>query len=78
MLSLAASLLRTFPSLYAECVVAVARKTDISLWPALFNAVGSPATLLEGLVERGALVAAANVLLVVDAMEGAAVAYSQV
>lgn len=42
LLSSAADLLRAFPSLFADCVVAVARKTDAQLWPALFGAVGSP------------------------------------
>ncbi len=78
LLSSVASLLRsTFPSLFGECVVAVARKTDVSLWPALFGAVGSPAAVLDGLVERGGLVAAANMLLVVDSMQGVGVAYGK-
>ncbi len=72
-----AALLRAFPWLYGECAVAVARKTDISLWPSLFQALGTPSAVLDGLMERGALVAAANMLLVVDSMQGATVAYAK-
>jgi hypothetical protein len=62
----AADLLRAFPDAFASCVVAVARKTDAALWPALFSAVGAPSALLEGLLEEGALGAAACFLLVID------------
>jgi hypothetical protein len=66
LLTAAADLLRAFPDAFASCVVAVARKTDAALWPALFSAVGAPSALLEGLLEEGALGAAACFLLVID------------
>lgn len=49
-----------------DVVVSVARKTDASLWPALFSAVGSPAAITELLLETGALSSAACFLIVVD------------
>jgi hypothetical protein len=39
----------------AEVIVSVARKTDAALWPALFDAVGPPAALCDGLMKGGAL-----------------------
>ncbi len=63
LLSSAAELVLSFPQ-YADVVVSVARKTDASLWPALFTAVGSPSALLEHLLETGALKSAACFLLV--------------
>ena len=66
LLSAAAHLVRQFPSLFSECVLAVARKTDAQLWPSLFNAVGPPSLLLEDLLEMGALASAACFLLVID------------
>jgi hypothetical protein len=49
-----------------DVVVSVSRKTDPSLWPALFSAVGSPAAVLELLTDTGALSSAACFLIVVD------------
>lgn len=62
----AAQLVRQFPTLFPECVLAVARKTDAQLWPALFNAAGPPSRLMEDLLEMGALASAACFLLVID------------
>lgn len=58
--------MRHFPTLFAEVVVSVARKTDAALWPPLFEAVGSPSSLLEVLVEAGELASAACFLLIID------------
>lgn len=49
-----------------DVVVSVSRKTDAALWPALFSAVGSPAALLEQLLDTGGLSSAACFLIVVD------------
>lgn len=73
----AADLVRHFPLLFAEVVVSVARKTDAALWPPLFDAVGSPSLLLEGLVEAGELASAACFLLIIDRLEGAGAAQVQ-
>jgi hypothetical protein len=75
LLNSAAELVRSF-SQFADVVVSVARKTDASLWPALFTAVGSPSVLLEGLLEGGQLRSAACFLLVVDRLEGATIAHA--
>jgi hypothetical protein len=48
LLAAAAELLLAFPG-HADVVVSVSRKTDASLWPALFSALGSPGALLEHL-----------------------------
>ncbi|KXZ55895.1 hypothetical protein GPECTOR_2g1446 [Gonium pectorale] len=77
LLSAAAELVRHFPALFAEVVVSVARKTDAALWPPLFDAVGSPSLLLEGLVEAGELASAACFLLIIDRLEGAPAAQAQ-
>ena len=77
LLSYAAALVRHFPQ-FADVVVSVARKTDAALWPALFAAIGSPSALLEGLLEAGALGSAACFLLVIDRLEGASIAHTQV
>lgn len=61
----AATLVASFPQ-HVDVAVAVARKTDVSLWPKLFSAVGSPSALLAGLVAAGSLGAAACCLIVVD------------
>ncbi|KAF5828400.1 RIC1-domain-containing protein [Dunaliella salina] len=76
LLSAAANLVRQFPSLFSECVLAVARKTDAQLWPALFSAVGPPSALMEDLLEMGALASAACFLLVIDRVEGASIAHA--
>ncbi|PNH03537.1 Protein RIC1, partial [Tetrabaena socialis] len=73
----ASDLVRHFPTLFAEVVVSVARKTDAALWPPLFDAVGSPSSLLEGLVEAGELASAACFLLIIDRLEGAPAAQAQ-
>jgi hypothetical protein len=44
----------------------VSRKTDASLWPALFSAVGSPSAVLELLLDTNSLTSAACFLIVVD------------
>ena len=61
---------------FSECVVSVARKTDASLWPPLFSAVGPASTLLEGLLAAGLLHRAACALLVVDCLEGPSAAHA--
>ena len=55
---------------YREVVVSVARKTDASMWPALFAAAGDPGELLQGLAHQGALQSAACSLLIVDRLSG--------
>jgi RIC1 len=52
--------------------VSVARKMDAALWPALFDAVGPPDALAEGLLAAGQPVSAACCLLIVDRLQGAA------
>lgn len=69
LLSRAAELIRLFPA-HEDVVMSVARKTDASLWPALFTAVGSPGALLQSLLRSLALEAAACFLIVVDSLEG--------
>lgn len=59
-----------------DIVVSVARKTDAAMWPALFLAVGVPSELLNNLVDAGALASAACCLLIVDRIEGSAIAHS--
>lgn len=59
---------------YADVVVSVARKMDAALWPALFDAVGPPDRLAEGLLAAGQPVSAACCLLIVDRLQGAATA----
>lgn len=71
LLARAADLVRSFPA-FEDVVVSVARKTDASLWPALFTAVGSPGGLLRSLTSSLALEAAACFLIVVDNLEGPA------
>uniref|UniRef100_A0A383V6J0 RIC1 C-terminal alpha solenoid region domain-containing protein n=1 Tax=Tetradesmus obliquus TaxID=3088 RepID=A0A383V6J0_TETOB len=71
LLSSAVELVLSFSPACWDVVVSVARKTDASLWPALFSAVGSPAALLALLLEAGALPSAACFLIVVDRLEGA-------
>lgn len=66
LLSSAVELVLSFSPACWDVVVSVARKTDASLWPALFSAVGSPAALLALLLEAGALPSAACFLIVVD------------
>jgi RIC1 len=56
---------------YADVVVSVARKMDAALWPALFDAVGPPDALAEGLLAGGQPVSAACCLLIVDRLQGA-------
>ncbi|KAF8071370.1 R06F6.8 [Scenedesmus sp. PABB004] len=73
LLAAAVELVLSFPQCLGV-VVSVSRKTDASLWPALFSAVGSPAALLELLLDSGALASAACFLIVVDRLEGAALA----
>ncbi|RMZ57736.1 hypothetical protein APUTEX25_003265, partial [Auxenochlorella protothecoides] len=63
-------MLAAFPALYAGTVVAVARKTDAALWPALFAAVGSPFRLAQSLLDQGAPEKAAACLLVINHLEG--------
>lgn len=70
----AAELVLRFPHA-AELVVSVARKTDAELWPALFQAAGSPAALCDGLLRDGLLQSAACCLVVVAEMLGPGVAY---
>lgn len=65
LLSAAADLVLSFRQCL-DVVVSVSRKTDASLWPALFSAVGSPAAILEMLLDTGALSSAACFLIVVD------------
>ena len=55
---------------HREVVVSVARKTDASMWPALFAAAGDPGELLKGLTRQGALQSAACSLLIVDRLQG--------
>jgi hypothetical protein len=70
LLAAAAELVLSFPR-HADVVVSVSRKTDASLWPALFSAIGSPAALLEHLMDQlGAFQSAACALVVVDRLEG--------
>ncbi|KAL6766919.1 hypothetical protein ACKKBG_A37895 [Auxenochlorella protothecoides x Auxenochlorella symbiontica] len=66
----AVDMLAAFPALYAGTVVAVARKTDAALWPALFAAVGSPFRLAQSLLDQGAPEKAAACLLVINHLEG--------
>jgi hypothetical protein len=47
---------------------------DAALWPALFAAVGSPAQLTRGLLAAGRPVSAACCLLIVEHVEGTAIA----
>ena len=61
---------------FQDIVVSVARKTDAAMWPALFLAVGVPSELLNNLVNAGALASAACCLLIVDRIEGSAIAHS--
>ena len=61
---------------YREVVVSVARKTDASMWPALFAAAGDPGELLKGLAHQGALQSAACSLLIVDRLQGPDMAQS--
>ena len=61
---------------FSDCVVSVARKTDASLWPPLFAAVGPASQVLEGLLQAGALHRAACTLLVVDCLEGPSSAHA--
>ncbi|KAK9831279.1 hypothetical protein WJX74_010194 [Apatococcus lobatus] len=68
-------LIRQFPQ-YREVVVSVARKTDASMWPALFAAAGDPGELLKGLSQQGALQSAACSLLIVDRLQGPDIAQS--
>ena len=49
----------------------MARKMDAALWPALFDAVGPPDALAEGLLAAGQPVSAACCLLIVDRLQGA-------
>ncbi|GBF93019.1 hypothetical protein Rsub_05630 [Raphidocelis subcapitata] len=72
----AAELVLSFPPRAFEAAVSVARKTDAALWPALFTAVGSPSALLNALLDDGRLMHAACSLIVVDRLEGAALAQS--
>lgn len=66
LLQAAVDLVLSFTPQCWDVVVSVSRKTDAALWPALFSAVGSPAALLELLLEGGALISAACFLIVVD------------
>lgn len=50
LLASAAQLVRQFPDLFSDVVVAVARKTDGSYWGALFSAVGESSRLVAELV----------------------------
>ena len=77
LLSSAAALVRRFPLHHADVVVSVARKTDATLWPPLFTAVGPPSDLLESLLATGALGSAACFLLVIDRLQGTQVAHEQ-
>lgn len=61
---------------FRDIVVSVARKTDAAMWPALFQAVGAPSELLDDLIDAGALASAACCLLIVDRIEGSAIAHS--
>lgn len=47
----------------------MSRKTDASLWPAMFSAVGSPSAVLQLLLDKGSLTSAACFLIVVDRCE---------
>ena len=72
----AAQLLRRFPQHFADITVRVARKTDSVLWPILFEAAGPPSGALSALEAAGALQSAACCLIIVDNIEGAAVAHA--
>lgn len=76
LLCAAATLVLEFSAVAPEIVVSVARKTDAQLWPALFQAVGPPSVLCEGLTASDVLDTAACALLIVDRMEGSAKARS--
>jgi WD40 repeat protein len=76
LLHAAAALVLEFSGLAPEIVVSVARKTDAQLWPALFQAVGPPSVLCEGLTASEVLDTAACALLIVDRMQGSAKARS--
>ncbi|PRW44970.1 RAB6A-GEF complex partner 1-like isoform A [Chlorella sorokiniana] len=69
----AARLISQFPQ-FPEIVVSVARKTDAALWPALFAAVGSPLRLCQGLMRADQLQSAACCLVIVERIEGGALA----
>jgi hypothetical protein len=56
---------------YSQLVVSVARKIDADMWPALFNAAGSPVDLCESSIRDGALQHAAASLLIVHDVVGA-------
>lgn len=61
---------------FAEIVVSVARKTDAAMWGALFAAVGRPSSVLEELLEGGALQSSACCLVIVDKLEGGPLAFA--
>ena len=61
---------------HADIIISVARKTDASLWPPLFDAAGPPSDLLADAVAAGRLDGGAAALVVVDRVEGAAAAHA--
>jgi len=67
-----ATLLRQFPQ-FLDIVVSVARKTDGSRWPALFEAVGGPSDLFEACFERQQYRSAACYILVIEKLDGAGI-----
>lgn len=54
----------------------MARKTDAAMWGALFAAVGKPSSVLEELLNDGALQSSACCLVIVDKLEGAPTAFA--
>jgi len=68
-LSKTADLVSNF-SQFSQLVVAVARKVDVTLWPMLFEAAGSPSNFCEGSIRDGALDQAAACLLIVHDVVG--------
>ncbi|KAI8614275.1 ribosome control protein 1, partial [Chytriomyces sp. MP71] len=60
--------LKPFPAFY-EIVAKCARKSDMSIWPRLFNIIGNPQSLFQECLELKFLRTATSYLIIIQTLE---------
>ena len=65
--------IQEFPGFWARAIVQCARKTEIALWPYLFNIVGPPKKLLQTCLDYHELDTAASYLLILQNLDASSV-----
>lgn len=64
--------IKEFPC-YLQTIVQCARKTEIALWPYLFNAAGKPIELFQDCIEKKLMYSATNYLIILQNFESSTV-----